>query len=189
MDFARRVGIRRAEMRRLTGADFVLDESGHYAVRVVRGKGGKPQLQRVRDEDALFIQSYFTAVKPEERIFTQAELCNKLPYHYLRAKHAQAYYQALVAEFAADPSCRETVKAEIAARWERYHIHPRTGKPKTLPSGLLTGPYRLRGKNKALAKKNGMPLVYDRLAILATSVFALSHWRCDVTVGSYLLVK
>lgn len=28
---------------------------------------------------------------------------------------------------------------------------------------------------------------YDRLAVLATSVFHLSHWRCGVTINNYLL--
>ena len=37
------------------------------------------------------------------------------------------------------------------------------------------------------AEKNGLPVVYDRLAVMAVSVFHLSHWRCDVTVDNYLL--
>lgn len=49
------------------------------------------------------------------------------------------------------------------------------------------GAYKLRGANSQLARRLGRPTEYDRLAVLATSVFHLSHWRCDVTVSNYLL--
>ena len=51
----------------------------------------------------------------------------------------------------------------------------------------VCGEYRARGKNRIKAEKNGLPVVYDRLAVMAVSVFHLSHWRCDVTVDNYLL--
>ena len=51
----------------------------------------------------------------------------------------------------------------------------------------VRGEYKVRGKNRINAEKNGLPAVYDRLAVIAVSVFHLSHWRCDVTVDNYLL--
>ena len=35
--------------------------------------------------------------------------------------------------------------------------------------------------------KKGLPLHYDKLALLSTSIFKLSHWRNDVTIASYML--
>ena len=53
----------------------------------------------------------------------------------------------------------------------------------------IRGKYYIRGKNKELAKKKGLPLVYDKTALMAVSIFNLSHWRVDVTVSNYLLAN
>ena len=37
------------------------------------------------------------------------------------------------------------------------------------------------------ARAAGVPTEYSRLALLAVSVFHLSHWRLDVTVTNYLI--
>jgi hypothetical protein len=47
--------------------------------------------------------------------------------------------------------------------------------------------YKMRGKNRELVKKLGFQYSFDRLAILATSIFHLSHWRNGVTVRNYIL--
>ena len=49
--------------------------------------------------------------------------------------------------------------------------------------------YCLRGDNRKLAIKLGLPTEYDRVALMAVSVLRLSHWRLDVTVGHYMLGK
>ena len=49
-DFATVVGGRRAEFQALRGDDLVQDESGHWCVRIKRGKGGKYQEQRILPE-------------------------------------------------------------------------------------------------------------------------------------------
>ena len=59
VDFNRCVGIRREELMHLRGRDFAIDESGYPCVFVRRGKGGKPQLQRINEEDASFVKKYF----------------------------------------------------------------------------------------------------------------------------------
>ena len=46
--------------------------------------------------------------------------------------------------------------------------------------------YKLRGKNREKALKDGLAVEYDRLAVFAVSVFHLSHWRLD-TLTNYLL--
>ena len=68
-----------------------------------------------------------------------------------------------------------------------YNLDKTTKKPKPYDKNEITGKYFVRGKNKELAIKNGLPLSYDRLAVMAVSVFHLSHWRCDVTIANYIL--
>jgi hypothetical protein len=48
-------------------------------------------------------------------------------------------------------------------------------------------PYQLRGENKTKAQALGLPVEYNRLALMCVSVFHLSHWRLDVTVTNYLV--
>ena len=47
--------------------------------------------------------------------------------------------------------------------------------------------YRLRGRNRELAIAAGFPTEYDRLALMAVSIYHLSHWRNDVSVANYIL--
>lgn len=61
-------------MKRLTGQDFAIDESGYPCVVVKRGKGGKYQLQRILEKDVDFVKSYFESVGSEERVFEETTL-------------------------------------------------------------------------------------------------------------------
>ena len=74
----------------------------------------------------------------------------------------------------------------LGARVERYgglKFPVRTHKNH---GSFFDQPYVLRGKNKDLAIKQGRPWILDRLALRATSVLHLAHWRDNVTVQSYL---
>ena len=51
----------------------------------------------------------------------------------------------------------------------------------------IDGIYYLRGLNRKLALEHNLPVAYNRLALMAVSVFHLSHWRLDVTVCNYIL--
>ena len=186
VEFQKRVGIRRAELARLKGNDFFQDESGHYCVRIRRGKGGKQQLQRILPEDIAYVKSFFNGKAPNEPIFDRAELKNKIPYHYLRAMQAQRAYKYYL-QLCQTKLGRAKLEYEIKKRWDQYNINPRTGKPKKFKGPLIHGTYFLRGDNKKFATKHNLPTRYDKLALLATSIFHLSHWRNDVTVESYLL--
>lgn len=177
-DFAAVVGIRRAEYARLRGIDLVCDESGYLCVRIRRGKGGKFQLQRILSEDVIFVRSYFDG--SEELIFTRTELNNKLDLHHLRAAQAQRAYRYYADRLRAEPEYREQLEQEIKARWCKYN-------KRRWRQHEFEGTYRLRGANKELAQRLGQPTEYDRLAVLATSVFHLSHWRNGVTICNYLL--
>lgn len=185
VEFAKRTGLRRAEICRLRGCDFVKDESGNACIFSRRGKGGKQQKQRLLPKDEEFVRGYFDG--SDKPVFSKEEMRNKLPLHYLRAKFAQRSY-AYYLELAKNPDTKAKLERELRARWNKYNIDPKNGKPKHLPKRLIYGDYHLRGKTREFAIKNNLPTKYNRLALLCTSVYSLSHWRNDVTLVSYLLV-
>lgn len=190
VDFQKCVGIRRNELKHLRGDDLITDESGYLCVRVRKGKGGKMQLQRILPEDMEFISSYFIDKKNNETIFKSKEIAaNNISYHTLRAQQAQRAYQYYYDKINGinGEEYRQQLIKEIQARAKIYRINKKTGKPIPLPQRELEGDYWLRGLNKQFALVNNLPIKYNRLAVMATSVFHLSHWRCDVTIASYLL--
>ena len=177
-DFALAVGIRRAEYKHLRGDDLVIDESGYPCIRVRRGKGGKYQEQRIAPEDMSFIQSFFDG--SHDNVFSSGEMKNKIDLHHLRAERAQRAYRDYLARLEADPNYREQLTEEVHRRWNR--LCSKRWNPKR-----VEGNYYIRDNNRRLALAHGLPVKYDRLAVMAVSVFHLSHWRCDVTVANYLL--
>ena len=182
MDFQSRVGIRRAELAKLTGRDWQQDESGQWCVVVRRGKGGKMQLQRILPSDLAVVSSYFGG--SAERLFSDDELTNKLNLHRIRAEQARrayAYYEQQLQS----PEARQRAVEELSARYMRYN---RGNVGKWLSELDRTdGRYYLRSENRQKAIAAGRPVVYDRLALMMVSVFHLSHWRLDVTVTNYMI--
>lgn len=177
-DFACVVGVRRAEYAHLKGNDLVHDESGYPCVRVKRGKGGKFQLQRILPGDEMFVRSCFDG--SEKCVFTTKELNNKIDLHHLRAVQARRAYRYYFEQLRNEPEYRAQLEEEIKARWRLYN-------KRRWRQHEFEGSYRLRGANKELARQLGLPTEYDRLAVLAVSVFHLAHWRNGVTVNNYLL--
>ena len=184
--FQRAVGIRRDELMHLKGKNFVLDESGHPCVFIARGKGGKPQLQRISGDNESFVQAYFEKVKPDELIFDHPLFQNDLNLHALRAESARTYYYEQLQKIRQSEEYAKQLEGEIRARWQNCN-RDKNGKNRRLPDRELVGYYTLRGKNRELAIQKGLPLRYNKLALLATSIFKLSHWRNDVTMASYML--
>ena len=186
VEFQQKVGIRRNELRRLRGSDFVYDESNHPCVRVRKGKGGKIQYQRILEKDIESIKSYFQNISPDERIFDEKYFENDLNFHKLRAESAKEYYHEQLKRIQENPEYAEILEKEIRLRWQIMNL-TKKGKPKKFKENELNGIYILRGKNREFALNKGLPLYYNKCALLATSIFKLSHWRNDVTVASYLL--
>lgn len=184
VEFQKRVGIRRAELCRLRGNDFIVDESGYPCVRVKRGKGGKLQLQRILPDDVEFVRGYFDGTG--ERIFIPEETKNKIDYHHMRAEQAVRAYEHYSSRIEGEPGYERKLAGEIIRRWNAYNLGE-NGKPKHFDCRNISGIYRVRGENKKLALKKGLLTEYNRLAVMAVSVFHLSHWRLDVTVSNYLL--
>ena len=187
IEFQRRVGIRRDELKRLRKGDFCNDESGHACVIVTKGKGGKRQLQRISEKDIAFIKSYFDSSAPSERVFDEKYFQNDLNFHHLRAECAKEYYYEQLKKLKENPLYRKQLEEEIKHRWNTMN-KKKDGKAKSFHYNEMTGIYTLRGKNRELAIEKDLPLNYDKRALLATSIFKLSYWRNDVTVASYMLV-
>lgn len=196
--FQTMVGGRRAALSRLTGKCFVYDESGCPCVLFERDKGGKSHKQRIRPEDVEAVKAYFDAVGPNELLFFKLD--KDLDLHGMRAQNARCNYQ-YYAEIASTPQGREQLRQQLWARYTDPEIGCKAwllAKEKgdkarmrkiehKFKKQMEDGTYYLRGANRQAALQRGRPIEYDRLSILATSVFSLSHWRLDICVKSYLI--
>ena len=75
---------------------------------------------------------------------------------------------------------KESLIKELKARWQ-------FNKKKNGDPEKVEGTYYLRGLNRKFALEHNLPTAYNRLALMAVSVYHLSHWRLDVTVCNYIL--
>ena len=186
VEFQRRVGIRRDELKCLKGRDFEIDESAYPCIVIRKGKGGKKQYQRILEKDMAFVQSYFDRVAENEYIFNRKYFENNLNLHSLRALSAKKYYFAQLQKIKENPEYAKQLEKEIRDRWSKMNLTKKS-KSKKFKEVEIRGTYTLRGKNRELALQKGLPVHYNKVALLATSVFKLSHWRNDVTIASYML--
>ena len=188
-DFAQIVGIRRAEYLHLAPDDLVVDNFENWCVRVKKGKGGKQQLQRILPEELESVKAVFDHPADERHLFSKAELTNKIDLHHLRALRAQRMYRYYLEHIQNEKGYREQLIAEIRLTWEQDDLNRIDNgyRPKRWSDCKINGNYVLRGHNRDLALKNGLPVSYDRLELLAVSIYHLAHWRHDVTVANYLL--
>lgn len=184
--FQRAVGIRRAELARLTGADLVIDEMGYLCVYVERGKGGKTQLQRILPEDEKTVLEIFQAADPGQKLFSKEEMQNKIDLHGLRRERTQRAYKYYADRLKNEPGYKQQCRQELMARYDERH---RLGASRQRFIADITNeqPYKLRGENRQKAIKQGKETECNRLALMMVSVFCLSHWRLGVTVTNYLI--
>ena len=115
--------------------------------------------------------------------------------HGMRQKEARAAYFRY-AEQCKTPEGRKALQDALILRYDRFHPRPdkmrkaSLKKSDTQRSRFLRSiedrPIRLRS-SKEIAIRDGMPVIYDRTAVMAVSVFCLSHWRSDVTITNYLI--
>lgn len=196
--FQAMVGGRRSATLRLTGSDFIQDESGEWCVRFLGDKGGKDQLQRIAPDDVEDVRRYFEAVAPDERLFPQID-CH-LDLHQIRAEHARREYTRY-AQICSTPEGRVRMREQLWARFTDPDIgckafllakaRNNTAQMRSIcarfAQQMKDGTYYLQRDNRQVALQRGLPVGYDRLALCCVSVFALSHWRCSVAVKSYML--
>lgn len=184
--FQRAVGIRRAELARLTATDLTEDESGYLCVNVAKGKGGKRQLQRLLPEDEGAVIEIFQNTDPEQKLFSKEEMQNKIDLHGLRREHAQRAYKYYADRLKNEPGYKYELRKELAARYREFH-RPGDSNKRFLHDIMNEKPYELRGENRQKAIEKGKETEYNRLALMAVSVLHLSHWRLGVTVANYLI--
>ena len=195
MALQRAVGIRRAELGRLTGADLIR-KNGRWYVRVKGGKGGKDQLQYILPKDREAVEAVFAGVGEKEKVFSKEEMKNKINLHGLRAAHSRdcyAYYEKMIE---GHPEAAEQLRTVLLARWEEGHEKLKGEDPKAwgrqkkrFIKDMSDKRYLLRGENMKKAQALGLPTDYNRLALMCVSVLHLSHWRLDVTSVNYLVTK
>lgn len=160
--FQRAVGIRRAELSRLTGADIVIDEMGYLCVYVAKGKGGKTQLQRILPEDEKTVLEIFQAVDPEQKLFSKEEMQNKIDLHGLRREHAQRAYKYYADRLKNEPEYKYELRKELAARYKEFH-RPGDSNKRFLHDIMNEEPYKLRGENRQKAIEQDKQTEYNRL--------------------------
>ena len=197
--FQEMVGGRRSALSRLTGKDFGLDSTGNACVIFRRDKGGKDQYQALREGDVAAVKAYFDRCGPDERLFPQID--HDLDLHGLRAERSRRMYQYYRSGLCSTPQGREQLRQQLWARYTDPEIGCKAwliakekgdrSKMRKLEyrfrQQMADGTYYLRGANRQAAIERGRHVAYDRLAVLATSVFSLSHWRLDVAAKSYLI--
>ena len=181
IDFAQAVGLRRDEYRNLRGRNLTHID-GHTYVIVERGKGGKMQYQRIDDVDAPLVESYFAGLGPDDPVFLPTEMKNKINLHRLRRDHAQAMYRRYLARMEDDPAYQGQLLREIKEAFRRAGQDWR----RNPDMRRLATPYVCRGHVRESLDEAGRAVAYDRLALMAVSVFHLAHWRADVTVKNYM---
>lgn len=184
--FQKAVGIRRAELARLTATDLTTDESGYLCVYVAKGKGGKRQLQRILPEDEKSVIEIFRGVNPDQKLFSADEMNNKIDLHGIRREQAQRAYKYYCDRLKNEPGYKYQCRKELAARCKEFHDAGASNK-RFLHDIMNEEPYKLRGENRQKAIEQGKETEYNRLALMMVSVFHLSHWRLDVTVTNYLI--
>lgn len=186
-------GIRRAELARLTGSDFVRHGNSWYII-VKRGKGGKRQEQYILPQDVGTVREIFADVSPDQRVFTREEMNNHINLHGMRAAHGRDCYAHYLRLITTKQGYADRLRQTLLRRWEKGHEQLRQTDPEAWERQRLrfladcdNRPYRLRGDNLSKSLAFGLPEELDRLALMCVSVFHLSHWRLDVTVTNYII--
>lgn len=195
VDFQAAVGLRRAELGRLKPEDIIQTRDGRVYVHVARGKGGKEQYQAVLPNNIdIVIKTRDTATG--DRLFSREEMNNKIDLHALRADNAKAAYKFYATKLQESPEMRNQYAHILQRYFYEMNGRLRESSPKQYNARLAVfrrdmyqsgGFYKIRGASVDVAKEKGLPLEYDRMALMMTSVFHLSHWRNDVTVINYML--
>ncbi len=196
--FQTMVGGRRSALARLTGKCLVYDESNMLCIFFEKDKGGKSHKQRLLPQDVQAVKAYFDAVGPDELLFPKID--RELDLHGMRAEFARRSYR-YYAEIASSAEGREQLRQQLWARYtdpeigcKAWLIAKEKGNKARMRKleycfrkQMADGTYYLRGANRQAAIERGYPTELDRLSILATSVFSLSHWRLDIAVKHYLI--
>lgn len=194
INFQNVVGIRRSELKKLKGSDLKCDQDGNYYVLVKRGKGGKYQEQLILPKDVSIVLNTFKNIQSDEFVFSDEEMNNLINFHKMRAQHAREAYTYFLENITKNKHFESRLRDKLIALWEDGHqklkeqsLDRYIKQRRLFIYELRNTPYKLRGTNSQKAFEQNMPTTYNRLALMAVSVFQLSHWRLCVTVTNYML--
>ena len=115
---------------------------------------------------------------------------NKIDLHSIRSANAREKYEYYLKRIEIEPKYREQLRKECLDRFDTRHKgddkfnHKRDRFIRDMDERR---PYIVRGDNRKIAIEKGYPTEYNRLALMAVSVFHLSHWRTNVAVTNYML--
>lgn len=211
--FAELVGGRKNAYGKLCGSDWIEQSDGRCFVRFLQDKGGKNQLQLIAPEHVDEVKAYFAEKAADELIFPDG-INKNLDLHGIRAEHARAEYERF-AVICRTPAGREQIRKQLWERFydpeygnkawlkametakqamldgnlkkANQYFSKAKRKENEFAAEMKDGIYWLQGSNRQAAILNDRPVSYDRLALCCVSVFALSHWRNEVTVKHYMI--
>lgn len=211
--FAELVGGRKTAYGKLCGSDWIEQSDGRCFVRFLQDKGGKNQLQLIAPEHVDEVKAYFAEKAADELIFPDG-INKNLDLHGIRAEHARAEYERF-AVICRTPAGREQIRKQLWERFydpeygnkawlkametakqamldgnlkkANQYFSKAKRKENEFAAEMKDGIYWLQGSNRQAAILNDRPVSYDRLALCCVSVFALSHWRNEVTVKHYMI--
>lgn len=191
--FQQAAGLRRAELAHLQGKDLQKRDGVLYVI-VRQGKGGKEQWQRVLPRDAGMVAETFKGIGKDEKVFSAEEMKNRIDLHGIRAARARECYDYYATRIKQEPDYRSQLQEDLKAYFREHHdpdheLDQTAYNRFCLDMSKNQGIYQMRGEAKKLAEANDRPTIYDRIALMAVSVFHLAHWRLDVTITNYLSYK
>ena len=191
--FQEAVGLRRAELEKLRGEDLQKRDGQLYIV-ARQGKGGKEQWQKILPKDAGTVAKTFEGIKKDEKVFSQEEMKNRIDLHGMRAAHARQTYDYYLTRIKQEPDYRMQLQEDLKAYFREHHdpdheLDQAAYNRFCMDMSRNQGIYQMRGEARKLAEEMERPAIYDRVALMAVSVFHLAHWRLDVTVCNYLTAK
>ena len=170
------IGVRRSELMRLRAQDIVMRPEG-LCVHVLRGKGGKEQYQLILPHNETVVLNAIANKSPNDFIIARVDIGGKENIHAFRRFNAREAYTYFCEQIATKGDAYHgELKQMCITRMHEFGISPTTNRDWK----IIDRPYTSR-------PPNGAPSVtYNRLALMATSIFCLSHWRCGVAVRNYL---
>ena len=170
------IGVRRSELMHLRVQDIVSRPEGLCA-HVLRGKGGKEQYQLILPHNEAIVLNAIVGKAPTDYIIEREDIGGKENIHAFRRINAREAYAYFDGQLAANGDIyRENIKHMCISRMVEFGVNPANNRDWK----IIDRPYTSR-------PQNGTPSVtYNRLALMATSIFCLSHWRCGVAVRNYL---
>lgn len=188
VELQKAIGVRRSELAALTPNDIIKTSNGTMWAHVLRGKGGKEQFQLILPAYQESVSNMIDGLNLDSPILTPTEMKNKINLHGLRAEHAREVYNYFN-EICSSPAAAYQLKTQLKTYYKKMNPIKDENDQRHYVEFCrnLSGTYCVRGANKDKAVANGYSTIYNKLPLMATSVFSLSHWRLNVTVINYMI--